>query len=82
MKSSFYTLNIDRITKPHEFNVKSISTRHPKQKNFPLCLPRNLTYHKKKPFIPFETIGTSKNKKLKNHANYGFQIVWIFVGSS
>ena len=32
-KNQFYTFNIDRITKLHEFHVKNISTRHTKQTN-------------------------------------------------
>jgi len=32
MKNPFYTLNIDRITKPQKFNVKNISIWHMKQK--------------------------------------------------
>ena len=31
-KTPFYTLNIDRITKPQKFNVKNISIQHMKQK--------------------------------------------------
>ena len=31
-KNPFYTLNIDRITKPQNFNDKNISIRHMKQK--------------------------------------------------
>ena len=33
-KTPYYTLNIDRLTKPQKFNVKDISIRHIKKRSY------------------------------------------------
>jgi len=37
-KNPFYTLNIDRITKPQKFNAKNISIWHMKKKKKKYCV--------------------------------------------
>ena len=46
-KTPFYTLNMDRITKPQKFNVKNISIRHIKKNKKKYCVTMAYKYYGK-----------------------------------